>query len=537
MIKNLKSYKYYLLFVFQFGLLLFNARFDPDPHHDGLIFAGAVASSGDLTPNKDFFAQYGPLTPYIQGRFLHFTSDTLLDLRLLMAFLLAMNGILLFHIFYRLRGFAVGLIVTLIWVLELSARIPWPSILSTSILMIAFLFLLDFSSGTVDVNSKTSRIVSAGFLLGVTPFIRIHNLLIIALIIFMIPFVQRKRSFIRLSLSYIAGLCVGLIILVFNGGLHEFIIQCVIWPLERYAKPDISKSYLVGILWYPAISLLTFAYLIYIYNFFVLRGISFMSSHFFKFVMFWTTIGVGLLLPRDGYLSLRNPKIVFIDSSYNFLHFIGYASAGVCIFYASKLIIGKKRFDIDFLTSIFALCSLSQLYPLYDQVHLWFVTPLLLACALIFLRNIHLSKNALNVLAAGMIPVIILLSYLVVIDWAKPRVPYSSPILSGLWGESSSVFNIDSTISMLQKQVGDSKMKFVCPNGLYAAFDGVYRNSNADYVNWSPGYENPKKGEYYFVCDLPEDQFSSLHYRDSLLAEYHYSSNGDLFYSAIFQSK
>ena len=76
------------------------SRFDPDPHHDGVMFTAALASALGKVPNREFFAQYGPLTPVLQGMWLDLTSPTLFNLRLLHAIILTISALLMFLIIW-----------------------------------------------------------------------------------------------------------------------------------------------------------------------------------------------------------------------------------------------------------------------------------------------------------------------------------------------------------------------------------------------------------------------------------------------------
>ena len=47
-----------IVFIIEFIIFALQAPFDPDPHHDGLSYAMAIASKDGYLPNRDFFAQY-----------------------------------------------------------------------------------------------------------------------------------------------------------------------------------------------------------------------------------------------------------------------------------------------------------------------------------------------------------------------------------------------------------------------------------------------------------------------------------------------
>lgn len=137
-IKKTNSFLSVLLFAFAHFV---RAPFDPNMHHDGLIYTAAVAAAKGLIPHRDYFSQYGPLTPIIHGWWLAATDRTLLSLRLFNALLLTLISILLFVILRRHQSFLVAFLLVSIWSFSspeiLPADLPWPSVISTLLLMIA----------------------------------------------------------------------------------------------------------------------------------------------------------------------------------------------------------------------------------------------------------------------------------------------------------------------------------------------------------------------------------------------------------------
>ena len=81
MVKSLESKISVLItFLIQITYFLIQSKWDPDPHHDGYVYAQALAASEGMVPNRDFFAMYGPLNPFLQGIWLNITNHNLISL-------------------------------------------------------------------------------------------------------------------------------------------------------------------------------------------------------------------------------------------------------------------------------------------------------------------------------------------------------------------------------------------------------------------------------------------------------------------------
>jgi hypothetical protein len=520
-------------------ILIQDGRFNPDPHHDGLIFAGAIASSEGSIPNRDFFSQYGPLTPYLQGIFLNLTSPNLISLRLFMGLLSALNGTIIYLILSKVFTRSFGLLVSLIWVLELSAQIPWPSILSTSLILLAVLLIIDISQEGNAVTESRNRILAGGFLLGVLIFVRIHNVVFLFLIVTFLVIRKFKDSvfLVLLLLGNSIGLLTGLVVLYLTESLPEFIQQCIIWPIFKYGSAELNKSYVVGLMWFPLISLLSVLYISVMHNFSTSSAKRIRIFTLIFLLMFWLAISYSFFIPREGYLSLRNPIVLYIDASNNFVHLIGFFSVGIVIFFSAASLLLKNRPKNTTLLAIVAMGTLTQLYPLYDQVHLWFITPVLLVCSALFIQQVPYRRVDSKTTILFFAPFIVLLSALSIQHWSNGTTHFKSEILSGMKGNPASVETIDGTIKMLELNVKGEKLKFDCANGLYAAFRGKYQSSDRNYVDWAPGFSPAESGEKYFLCDISGVDYKKELKGSSEIAKFSYSSAGETYYNAILIRK
>ena len=133
--------------IFEFVIFAIQAPFDLEPLHDGLAFAMATATANDLLPNRDFFAQYGPLSPFIFGSVLKVFGHYMLVLRIFTAILLTVTGCIFFLILKRFISVKSACLLSITWAvssplyINLNTDLPWASVVTT-LFSISILYLL-----------------------------------------------------------------------------------------------------------------------------------------------------------------------------------------------------------------------------------------------------------------------------------------------------------------------------------------------------------------------------------------------------------
>jgi hypothetical protein len=251
------------------------------------------------------------------------------------------------------------------------------------------------------------------------------------------------------------------------------------------------------------------------------------------FVGFWAAISFSYFIPREGYLSLRNPLVLYIDTSNNFVHFIGFFSVGIVVMYSITTVFRGFDKDNRIVIAIIGLGTLTQLYPLYDQVHMWFITPVLLVCASLFLQPELSERIKPKQLLVAFVPFILILSSLAIQRWSIDSADFKSSILAGMKGKPNAVHQIDSTIKMLDSNLSGEEIVYDCENGIYAAYSGRYESTNRNYINWAPDFSPAELGQKYFVCDVPASEYDFINKNSSEVARVKYYSSGEIFYNAI----
>ena len=505
----------YLIFIGQFVVLLNFMRMDPDPHHDGIIYAPAVAIRNGGFPNKDVFAQYGPLVPELQGLWLKIFGPELLNLRFQAAFISISMSIIIWYSARNFIGEYSSLLLSTAWVLTIPSVLPWPTLFSTLIVLFSLLMLTDFSVRAL--TSSKFRVLFAAIILGIGSFGRLHVVLIFLAVVL---FFSLERNLEAFYLKYwlIGGgsaIAVNLMILESFGALKPFINQSIIWPFFRYSRPEITTSYIVNSFFYPVVFIACLCLFLTVYTI-RKKFSSVVLSYFFMVCVF---IGLFSLskLTRDGYLSLRNPKILAIDFSKNMLNSLSYLAAfSTLLAFLILICYFNKVPTFSAVVAVYAASMLSQLYPLYDVSHLWMIAPVLLICGIVMFSTYRffriVIKPSINFFLVGLVIGLILQAYTF---FSIERVGFESVSLKGMLAPKHYANELDKTLNNLETILKPKSTKFDCINGIYSAAGGEYLASSPQFINWGPGNGNkavftggqgilnePIQGNSIFVCAI-----------------------------------
>ena len=489
----------FFLSIFLFHLL--NARLDPEVHHDGYIFTAAVAVSDGLIPNKDFFAQYGPVTPLIQGLWLKITEPTLLNLRILNVIFLMITSWLTFSILRnKCREFIAIIFVAAYNIstpMILPYLLPWPSVLSTLIILACMKLLTDPNQ---PLNSFRSFVT--GCLLSIGVFVRVHVLVVFFLLIIVFLSLKLKTNVFRFFiLGFSSTFGVSVCLMLFSGSLNSYLDQVIFYPANAY--PGISAGWKVAIANFFVFTLFFFYPLIY----FVINRVTY-TNHFFVYFYIFSliTLSVSLILVSRIKLipiidrSYRNPYYLLHFLAQNFLLFVPLCSIGLFLIWLLRYlssVIGRDRKLIDS-TKLFtlAIClgSISQLYPGPDQLHAWWIAPIFISALPVWGFPI---KQPL--LISGIFFLILFNGYRNYSDFLKPRFSYSSAALKGMLGTG---MDIEENMSAVSKLIGYRSAYFHCAEGAYASASGKFLSAVPDFVSWGPQTKDKLLSPgLHFSCD------------------------------------
>jgi hypothetical protein len=467
-----------------------NARIDPDIHHDGYIYAAAIASSEGLIPHRDFFAQYGPITPILQGFWLKLTEPTLLNLRYLSVLLLLITTWVTYSILRQRCSEASALLLVAAYNVStpiiLPYLLPWPTVLSTLIILISLKMLLS----TTHRKPKYLEGILVGSLLALGVFVRIHVLVVIVFLVIALVLLKYEKLFI---ISFLTGsfITIGVIFsfLIFSQSFMALLKDMVFWPLNAYS--GVSTSWKLTLANAFVFSLL----LIYPSLYFLVNRLN-KVKYLKLYILALLLPALFLSIPLSSRIrtipaeekSYLNPYFLMHYLAQDLPLFIPLFSIGLFVALTLVGIIHLvmrtfERFD-ETKTLTFAVCmgSITQMYPSPDQLHAWWIAPIFIAALPIWRiqvnRSIFVSFVTLIILFNGY------KNYLEVI---KPRYSFTSPALIGMLGKDRS---IDEAMNAAAQLIPSRSGYFHCGEGAFAAASGRYLSALPDYVSWGPQTKN-----------------------------------------------
>jgi hypothetical protein len=517
----------FCLFISNLAFLAIPYSWEPEQHHDGIIFPAAIAIRDGLVPNRDVFTQYGPLAPWLQGLWLQLTSPTLLNLRIFSVLQVVVISQLLFWILRKRLKSTTAFLISLAWSITGPFGLPWPSLLITISLLLTILLLdLDVENWPLKRTGLGFRYFLAGFILVVGSLARIQNLLGVVLIACVLLYFGIKRK--KLVPIYfflfgsISATVLSLMLMIRLHMLGPYIEQCIVWGLKLSGKlaSPISISLIADRMWFPIIAIIILVIVFFSSRFLTLRRPSWLWDCLIcliSFGIFSSTIALSRIKVH-GAQTLRNPEVLLSIGTNKFLYLVGYFATSVTAFLLlRKLFVsvfkrshGEIWDETRFIVAAVALVSLSTLYPIPDNYHLWFVTPVFLVFISLFsskFKNFDLHPKAVNLLLIGLIAGLVFQIYIQTTD---SRYTHSARILQGMSSSYYSAPYLDRTLKLLQDIPVAEKIHFDCADGIYAAANGHYMADSSSFVNWSPSSQNGKSSSFLFACYL--DQAKILEY-------------------------
>ena len=513
------DFTFVAVFIGQFCSLGLMMRLDPDAHHDGILYGAAVNVSNGGFPNRDAFAQYGPLIPELQGLWLRLFGPSLVNIRFQALCVIVLASICIWYVAKFYVSGPIAYLISSTWALTIPSVLPWPTAYTTLIAIFSLLAMLDLKNR--GLNNGKVRIFVAGSLIAVGTFGRIHLWAIFILISIYLIINPDHRSKAKLwILGFLSTLTAVLLFLQLNGALAAFVTQCVTWPLLHYGSPDLDISYIVGLFWYPIIS---GSFLMMCLSIWWLKKkslprflISAIPLAAFLALLFFSR------LEKTGDLTLRNPRILLIEYSKNMMNSLDYAVAFSMIVGTLYTIIRFRRLGPEITVPVlFAAGILAQLYPMYDVNHLWLIAPLLIISSLIAYGSSSLfTKFIRPTLVYVLTGLLIALAFQIVAITSISRVHFESPSLRGMLATASIAKELDETMMKLDHYAEPNTVAFDCLNGIYAGSGGDYLASSHQFVNWGPDSELATAGESLFLCAATETMIRG------------YKSRG---YSVVFQ--
>jgi hypothetical protein len=168
-----------------------------------------------------------------------------------------------------------------------------------------------------------------------------------------------------------------------------------------------------------------------------------------------------------------------------------------------------------FLLIALGLTGIAQLYPLNDNVHIWFVTPLLLIPAAYFSKSFLMKSRSSSISFSLMLVAFLVVQSVSAYDIFKiDRVNLVSYEQRGLLGSKYYFSSVDQTIVLLAKHVKGRELRNNCIQGIFAVSGGKYNSIDGNFS--SNSYEkfaqtiptvdpSEKESKYILECNLTYD--------------------------------
>ncbi len=506
------------------------------------MFAGAVASADGLIPNRDFFAQYGPLAPFIHGIWLRIFGDTLFNLRIFTALLLAVTGPLVFIVVSNYQSHKTAFLAQLAWILSypiqpLPHSMPWATVISSFLMVLAIYCYLKTKSS----QHPAFWGVIVGSIVGTLFLLRFQLilLLIFTLLVFN-PFGKQFNRWVAstnktISISAISSFSISVLIMIRLDSLDEYVVQCITWPSEYYGLTYLpwnifSKE---GFIYWSTWYYYPFFFLFFYFAFKHFRGFpktlksnsSLGRKLVFLFLLLLILIAYSLFSnysvePKSYLNPILQLQWLFLRIPIAFYFFLS-------VFFVSRFIRGLfqlKKFKKGNFVSIVALCAVFLLYPGSDPIHLWWSAPVLLAAFFVefhpnsILRNSTVvDQRSLN----GIFVTLIMFSVaLIPQTFFKERTTFAAPILKGLFAPQSYVDSLDATLlaitSFVDEHRNHSHLSFDCRDGLYAVATGSFLSIDRQFVSWGPDLDaKSHEVENVFVCDISDTDLAARYPKEA----------------------
>jgi hypothetical protein len=470
--------------------LYLHLRNDPEPYHSGLVYAQSIAASQGLLPTRDFLSPYGITGPLLNGFLLKFTDQSLLSLLLIYGFLTIVTGLVLYASTAGRLGKTNAFGLNFIWAMTFVTTLPWPSLLTTLLVLLAFNLLIHSNLETSDINTKIRiRLFFAALLMQFAILTRIH--LAVALFLVTIVFVLKAEKSIWLVWVKFNLIITGVIVslMIQADVLESYIGQVIVWPLTSFTKPPMTLGLYFSFIWFPLLSLLVYSL------FLVFRHAIAIKSTRNKYSLVGLVITLAMFIIYG--LSIVNaaaapPTIrswlglisVFKSNSQVIL---GFVACFIFVILGARFLakyfqnpINHLNLGKNLLNKLISICmgvtALIQLFPLHDNVHIWFVTPLLIFAVVELVEKEFFSLR--NRIAIALISSILILNQFSVFGKTLKidRVPLVSQEFIGMYGTRDFAQVVDRTMIEIDK-LGPSR---VLRNNCMSA---VYSISNQSFIS------------------------------------------------------
>jgi len=544
------SYRSFLAaFVFVVGSLVIICQYlwNPDPHHDGIMFTAAVGFNEGLRPNTDFFAQYGPLAPMLQGFGLQVFGTTLFGLRFFSAALLIFTGAMFSIRAFQVYGLKFACLLWTCWSLTGPMGLPWSSVISTFSIVLVLFLSFGYRNQRFIFRPQVFLFVSQLLIIG--SLIRIHLAVIVGFIGLTLI---AKRSFlpksftVRWLLLSLANTLLLIFLLYKFEVLGAYFDQSFVWAITRYSTPALTLTYLSGLIWFVIIPA-SVMILCILLN----RVSSFQNKFKYPVLLVSSATLASLLIYANDYTnrdteSLFDPRYFFIEFFRRFSLMLDYIPVTLLVLaIILPLVKRQKLIQRHNYSNLIALAiglgALFQLYPLFDPWHLWLICPIIITCLVLLPIEFRALATYSKSLAYISMVVILALGVNFIGELKSQTYEFKSLILSGMTSSREDARELDDTLLAFQEvSIESQSVRFLCTDGLYASATQKYLSQGPFFVDW--GLDNSpldSQTRLIFVCDYTREAIG--YYLNSgwdkffILSSGHTNQKGESLFNALMK--
>ena len=488
------------------------ARLAFDSHHDGYMLAAAIGVKEGGVIHRDVISQYGPITTLAHSLVLLLPFGSVLLLRLVTAFQLALTAALITDLGrVAPNTWSVRLSFTssavLAWIVlndawRGTAVLPWSSVTAGTLLAAAAWLIANGSSRDLApgrLSAQTSFLLS-GLCVGLSPFTRLNVgvVAVVSSLTILLVFRIRKASTSPFAGSFAVGMGVSLLSCLLALGLtnsiREFAQQAVIDPW-RFSSTMVEE-------WKPVPWFIeTFAH--YAPICICIAG----SIRLLNSLVAWIRLMGALALlstalwflshPRPGnsrVASLLQGVFQLSDPTWiasSALNLALVASILACLVLLQKTLLRWDSLSVDLPFTVVIALSISgliQVYPTYDSRHIWWGMPLALSLAMNMVGNkFRDRKHSALLLLFFVIPVVLGVFSSAKTTLSEPRTSFDAgSTLSGILGTNEEVNRFDERSDFVRTRAGQRTSIFLARDGDLSVLSGAFLSVDRYFVDWAP---------------------------------------------------
>ncbi|MBI5087378.1 MAG: hypothetical protein HZB15_00485, partial [Actinobacteria bacterium] len=529
-------------------VLLPFSRLDLDAHHDGVMLAAAIAVREGHHVQGDVFAQYGPLTPWLQALALLVPISPALALRLLNVVLIALVVFVMSDLGrvkpeYWPGTRWSGMLAAVAWlgvadVFGWVPMLPWSSTvaaaLSASAVYCIVRALRECSVERWRVARRWS--IAAGVLVGLTPFARLNvGLASLATFLVMATVLAVVRgpatNCARLGLAGVAaGIASVLLVLTLTGSIGDWWHQSIAWPVQW--QDSATELYDSGTRLETTVRRLRTP-LIVVGAFSIAWLLVAQLTRGRRWIRRSVGLGFGAYVLWYCYLRPAQPELTFsgriavgntwipeIAENFNYLTLVSWSVIVVAPLFAVTCLalMAARRLDRRAALSWivlggFSVAGLVQIWPVSDTRHYWWGLPIglmfLFAIPSIAGRDASLAHQPNPYLLVTLMSVVIsALTGQGYLAATRQAAPTGSPAEGMLMGPNimgtATARPLALDFELLRATLPPGRRTiFYVNDGIYSVFDGHYHSADAYFVHWggAPEFEGRLDDLPYVVVD------------------------------------